>query len=169
MPSRPVCVCYILSRVWLLATPWTVAHQAPLSTGFSRQEYWSGLLFSSPGDLPDPRIEPTTPAFTAMQADSLLLSHQGSQASYFLTCLNLVLLQWISSQSQRGNISESPLGDTAKTPSLPPPPTAGTPALDSGTRGWASRLGKSDMSFGYSSAFSYDLGQVTLHWNPQFL
>ena len=43
-----------LSRVQLLATPWTVTHQAPPSMGFSRQEYWSGLPFPSPGDLPDP-------------------------------------------------------------------------------------------------------------------
>ena len=45
-----------------LATPWTVAYQAPLSLGFSRQEYWSRLPFSSPGDLPDPGIKPTSPA-----------------------------------------------------------------------------------------------------------
>jgi len=51
-----------LSRVRLFATPWTVAHQAPLSMGFSRQEYWSGLPFPSPGDLLDPGIEPTSPA-----------------------------------------------------------------------------------------------------------
>ena len=44
------------------ATPWTVAHQAPLSMEFSRQEYWSGLPFASPGDLPDPWIEPASPA-----------------------------------------------------------------------------------------------------------
>ena len=50
-----------LSHVRLLATPWTVAYQAPLS-GFSRQEYWSGLPFPSPGDLPDPGIEPRSPA-----------------------------------------------------------------------------------------------------------
>ena len=43
------------------ATPWTVAYQAPLSMGFSRQEYWSGLLFPSPGDPPDPGIEPGSP------------------------------------------------------------------------------------------------------------
>ena len=43
-------------------TPWTVAHQAPLSMGFSRQEYWSGLPFPSAGDLPDPGIEPRSPA-----------------------------------------------------------------------------------------------------------
>ena len=47
-----------LSHVRLFATPWTLAHQAPPSMGFSRQEYWSGLPFSSPGDLPDPGIEP---------------------------------------------------------------------------------------------------------------
>ena len=51
-----------LSRVRLFATPWTVAYQAPPSTGFSRQEYWSGLPFPSPGDLPDPGIEPGSPA-----------------------------------------------------------------------------------------------------------
>ena len=45
-------------------TPWTVAHQAPLSMGFSRQEYWNGLPFPSPRDLPDPGIEPTAPALT---------------------------------------------------------------------------------------------------------
>ena len=43
-------------------TPWTVAHQGPLTTGFSRQEYWSGLPFPSPGDPPDPGIEPASPA-----------------------------------------------------------------------------------------------------------
>ena len=59
-----------LSRVQLFATPWTVAYQASLSMGFSRQEYWSGLPFPSPGDLPEPGIEPTSPA---LQADSLLL------------------------------------------------------------------------------------------------
>ena len=51
-----------------LATPWTAALQAPLSMGFSRQEYWSGLPFLSPGDLPDPGIKPRSPA---LQADSL--------------------------------------------------------------------------------------------------
>ena len=51
-----------LSRVQLFATPWTAASQAPLSMGFSRQEYWSGLPFPSPGDLPDSGIEPGSPA-----------------------------------------------------------------------------------------------------------
>ena len=57
-----------LSRVQLFATPWTVAHQAPPSMGFSRQEYWSGLPFPSPGDLPDPGIKPMSPA---LEADAL--------------------------------------------------------------------------------------------------
>ena len=58
-----VCVCVrarVLGCVQLLATPWTIAHQAPLSMGFSRQEYWSGVPFPPPGDLPDPEIEPTS-------------------------------------------------------------------------------------------------------------
>ena len=57
-----------LSHVRLFATPWTVAYQAPPSMGFSRQEYWSGLPFPSPGDLPDPGIKPRSPA---LQADTL--------------------------------------------------------------------------------------------------
>ena len=52
----------LLSHVRLFAAPWTVAYQAPLSMGFSRQYYWSRLPFPSPGDLPDPGIEPGSPA-----------------------------------------------------------------------------------------------------------
>ena len=48
-----VCVCVLLSHVWFSVTPWSIAHHAPLSMAFSRQEYWSGLPFPSPGDLPD--------------------------------------------------------------------------------------------------------------------
>ena len=51
-----------LSCVQLFVTPWAVAYQAPLSMGFSRQEYWSGLPCPSPGDLPNPGIEPRSPA-----------------------------------------------------------------------------------------------------------
>ena len=52
----------VLSHVWLFVTPWTVACQAPLSMGFARQECWSGLPFLTPRDLPDPGIEPMSPA-----------------------------------------------------------------------------------------------------------
>ena len=58
----------MLSRVQQFATPWTAACQAPLSMGFSRQEYWRRLPFPPPGDLPNPGIEPGSPA---LQADSL--------------------------------------------------------------------------------------------------
>ena len=58
----------LLSCVQLFATPWTVAYQASPSMGFSRQEYWSGLPFPLPGDLPDPGIEPGSPA---LEADAL--------------------------------------------------------------------------------------------------
>ena len=56
----------LFSSVRLSGTPWTVAHQAPLSMGFPRQEYWRGLPFPSPGGLPHPRIEPTPPASLAL-------------------------------------------------------------------------------------------------------
>ena len=58
-------VVKLLSRIQLFATPWTVACQAPLSMGFSRQEYWNGLPFPSPRNLPDPGIEPRYPAWYA--------------------------------------------------------------------------------------------------------
>ena len=54
--------CLVAKSVRLFATPWTVAHQAPLSVGFPRQERWSGLPFPAPGDLPNPGIEPASPA-----------------------------------------------------------------------------------------------------------
>ena len=64
----------LLTHVRLFVTPWTVAHQAPLSMGFSREEYWNGLSFLFPGDLPDPGIELGSPA---LQADYLLTEPQG--------------------------------------------------------------------------------------------
>ena len=76
-----------LSHVRLFATPWTVAHQTPPSMEFSRQEYWSGLPFPSPGDLPDPGnlpdpgIEPGSPA---LQADAL-----PSEPQNVFACANL--------------------------------------------------------------------------------
>ena len=60
-------------------TPWTLAHQAPLSVEFSRQEYQSGLPFPSAGDLPDPGIEPMSPVSPALQEDSLPTEPLGEQ------------------------------------------------------------------------------------------
>ena len=68
-----------------LVTPWTVACQDPLSKGFSRQEYWSRLLFPSPRDLLDPGIKPRSPA---LQADSLLTDLQGKQV--YSKCIELI-------------------------------------------------------------------------------
>ena len=72
------CMLSQFSRVRFYATPWTVALQAPLSMGFFRQEYWSGLPCPPPGDLPDPGTQPASPASPALQMDSLLQSHRGS-------------------------------------------------------------------------------------------
>ena len=69
------------SRVRLFATPWTVAYQAPPSMGFSRQEYWSGVPFPSPGDLPNPGMEPGSPAF---QADALTSKPPGKPKNYYI-------------------------------------------------------------------------------------
>ena len=68
-----------LSRVRLFVAPWTVAYQAPPSMRFSRQECWSGLPFPSPGDLPDPGIEPGSPA---LQADTLPSEPPGKQSTH---------------------------------------------------------------------------------------
>ena len=57
------------SSVRLFATPWTITHQVPLTMGFSKQEYWSGLPCHSPDNLPNPGIELTDPAVPALQAD----------------------------------------------------------------------------------------------------
>ena len=74
---------YLLSHVQFFATPWTVAHEAPLSMEFSRQEYWSGLPFPSPGDLPDPGIEPGS---LALQEDSLLSESPTNIDLYLYWC-----------------------------------------------------------------------------------
>ena len=62
----------------LCVTPWTIACPAPLSMGFPRQEYWSGLPFPPPGNLPNPGIKPTSPASPELQVESVLLNHLGS-------------------------------------------------------------------------------------------
>ena len=79
-------------HVQLFMIPWTVAHQAPLSMGFYWQEYWSGLAFSTPRELPHPGINSVSPVW---QADSLPLSHQGSRFDDFTTSL-LVLIVLIT-------------------------------------------------------------------------
>ena len=84
LSSHALIVIVIVIMKWLsrdpIATPWTVANQAPPSMGFSRQEYWSGLPFPSPGDLPNPGIEPGSPA---LQADTLPSESPGKPISIY--------------------------------------------------------------------------------------
>ena len=83
-----------LSRVWLFAILWTVAYQTPPSMGFSRQEYWSGLPFPSPGDLPNPGIEPGSPA---LQADTLTSEPPGKPWLLLLYyIIGTLLFSWVS-------------------------------------------------------------------------
>ena len=86
-----------LSRIWLFATPWTIAYQVPPIMGFSRQEYWSGLPFPSLGDLPDPGIKPGSPR---LQADAVPSEPPGKPKVQHLTslaplpCLPLPTFLW---------------------------------------------------------------------------
>ena len=72
------CMLSHFSRFQLCVTPWMAAHQAPLSMGFSRQEHWSGLPCTPPGNFPLQGAEPTSPASPSLQADSLSLSPWGN-------------------------------------------------------------------------------------------
>ena len=84
-----------LSRIWLFATPWTVTCQAPLSMGFSSQEYWSGLPFPSPGDLPNPGIQPGSPAlYTDALPSELTIIVQ-----YYFEEKKKILFKWSESCS----------------------------------------------------------------------
>ena len=79
LKSECAALCLVTQSCPTLCNPMDcVAHQAPLSMGFFRQEYWSGLPYPPPGDLPDPGIEPACFVAPALQADSFPLSHQGS-------------------------------------------------------------------------------------------
>ena len=82
-----------LSRVRLFPIPWTVAYQAPPSLGFSWQEYWSGLPFPSPGDIPNPGIEPESPA---LQADSLPTELPGTLNLLVMIILSFFNRMWKS-------------------------------------------------------------------------
>ena len=89
----------LLSHVWLFATQWTIAHQAPPFMGFCRHEYWNGLPFPSPGDLPNPGIEPRS---SALQADSLLAEPQGKSKNTGVSSLSLLLQIFLIQESNQG-------------------------------------------------------------------
>ena len=73
-----------------LCDPMYYSHQAPLSMGFFRQEYWDGLSFSTPGDLPDPGMEASTPRSPALAADSLPLASPGKSGDSILLAIYMV-------------------------------------------------------------------------------
>ena len=89
-----MCVC-VLSCVQLFVTPWIVACQAPLATGFPKKEYWSGLPFPSPGDLLGPGIEPGSPAlagrlFTTEPPGKPINAYEGSSTSQYKCFLGFI-------------------------------------------------------------------------------
>ena len=106
-----------------LCDPWTVAHQAPSSMGFSRQEYWSGLPFPSPGDLPDPGIEPRSPT---LQADALTSAPPGKPGVYKVPLNSGVIRSHCSCKSHQC-VSESESEVTQLCPTLWDPVDYGLP------------------------------------------
>ena len=94
----------MVSRVWLSATSWTIACQAPLSTELSRQEYWSGLPFPTPGDLPNPGIKPVSPASPA-SAGGFFTTRATWEAQYLSNVLLVLFL--CRTQTNRFQVSSS--------------------------------------------------------------
>ena len=94
------CKVKSLSCVWLFATRWTVAYQAPLSMGFSRQEYWSGLLFPSPGGLPNPGIKPRSPT---LEGDTLTSEPPGGT---IIIKSNPIPTVWVTHKLENNNTKE---------------------------------------------------------------
>ena len=92
-----------LSRVQLFVTPWTIAHQAALSMGFSRQEYWSGLPFPSPGDLPNPGIEPGSLTLQADALTSELPGEEGKLPNSFYEATITLISKTDKDATKKGN------------------------------------------------------------------
>ena len=95
MPSR-------FSHVQLFVTLWTVAHQAPLSRGFPRQEYWSGLLFHSPGDIPNPGMESVSPA---LAGEFFTAEPPGK---HYKGCLHFRIITTFRPQQQHPDVKQFP-------------------------------------------------------------
>ena len=94
IPLWGVACCAVLSLVWLFATPWTVACQAPLSMGFSRQEYWSGLPFPSPGHLPDSEMKSTSLMSPALAGWFFTIVPPGKSRGRVLGPFSYSMLSW---------------------------------------------------------------------------
>ena len=98
-----ICVCVLshFSCVWFFSTLWTVVRQSPLSMRFSRQEYWSGSPCPPPGDLPNPEIQTASPGASALQVDSLPLSHRGSPYMCVYIYVNIYLCLYMYRERER--------------------------------------------------------------------
>ena len=104
-----LCCAQLLSYVWLFVTSWTVARQAPQSVEFSRQEnYWSGLPFPTPGDLPDPGTEPTSLVSPALAGRLFTIAPPGKPSPH--TPSRYSLLWWFASSQPPISCSLPPLG-----------------------------------------------------------
>ncbi|CAM9214564.1 unnamed protein product, partial [Rangifer tarandus platyrhynchus] len=121
------CVLSLLIRVQPFVTPWAVSSQAPLSMGFSRQEYWSGSPCPPPGDLPDLGIKPTSPASPASQADPFPAEPPGEPKNTgvgypsYLTAVHSLPCQILNCKSS----CFRPTGDTSKVPMTSSAPVSG--------------------------------------------
>ena len=99
--SYTICIhAQSLSRLQLFATPWTIACQAPLSMGFSRQEYWSGLSFPSPGDHPDPGIEPASLASPALASRFFATAPPGKPSVRIHELIWRLFIYWNATQQR---------------------------------------------------------------------
>jgi len=87
--QNKLCVLIRFSRVWLFMAPWTVARQTPLPMGFSRQEYWNGLPFPSPGYLPDPGVEPGSLMYPALADEFFTTEPPGKPKTSYTEHLNI--------------------------------------------------------------------------------
>ena len=96
--SNNRCCAQLLSHVHLFMTPWTTAYQTPLSMRFSRQEYWSGLpwRFPAPGDLPDPEMEPSSPA---LAGGFFINETNGSPPNNVMDHQNLLAVKYLEMQN----------------------------------------------------------------------
>ena len=107
LPLKPECACkgaQLLSHVRLFATPWTVDHQAPLFVEFSRQEYWSGFPFPTPGDLPNPGTEPASPTSAALAGRLFTTQPPGKPVSE--SCLLFYVAQMTKEVKENMNVAK---------------------------------------------------------------
>ena len=120
---REFCCSGVHSCLTLFQPPWTVAHQAPLSMGFSMQEYWSGLPFPSPGDLPNPGIEPTVPAlagrfFTTEPPGKRIYSTNNLSCKSTWIMLDFCRVKSPATHSFQGQVRAHPFWNLADTQEL---------------------------------------------------